>query len=250
MKMQIHRQLGEAAKSGDLKRFNRLLAKMERQVSNLPSDFQIESPASELLDLEIANSDDSIQAERDDFERDATRAVAGWFARMPLQTLDAADNAVLAVAHCHIELSQENIDRLVDAARGNYQLARLYIFDFLRKRCSTSQACADAWRTLASDRQASVRCAALCLLDQQVPAALSSELIRAALADRSARVRNWGVEMTDRLELVDLLPELEQLRKHEKAKSVLEGLALHIPRIRNLKSRKRRGQKARSALRS
>lgn len=91
----------------------------------------------------------------------------------------------------------------------------------------------DRWRALATSRLVTSRFRAVAYLDEHMPKPFLLDLVRAGLADSSAKVRAKAVEVADELGLREMLPVLTQMEAEERTELVTEALAYYVPMLRD-----------------
>src|SRR5262249_6176435 len=83
------------------------------------------------------------------------------------------------------------------------------------------------------DKNATARFHAVAYLDEELPEALRREVVQLALSDRSAKVRQMGIEGAERFKFMQFLPHLEEMQRTETNEAVRRSLALHVPLLRD-----------------
>jgi len=127
--------------------------------------------------------------------------------------IDSADlQPIVDVARSHRRPLYENASNLLEALTADHREAR------------------DAVAEMAKDRKAQVRFNAIICLGRRTPREFCVNLLCQALSDKSARVRQKAADWAQRLDLSEIVPDLERAlsnETHAGAKRTIEfGLRL------------------------
>ena len=131
------------------------------------------------------------------------------------------------------DLAQVDIQPLVEAASSPYKVvcetgAALLVF--LARTRSEAQ---DALRAMATATTLAARFNAVGFLTHTLPEALRIEIIDMALKDKSAKVREKGIERAEGFGITSFLPQFEKMQASETNDAVRRSLEFHIPLLRD-----------------
>lgn len=129
-------------------------------------------------------------------------------------------------------VTAEDLAPLVAAASSRHTLVfetGAKLLNDLSCLAGRQQVVEEAIRGMATSRDATARFHAVAYLEGEARREFLLEIVRLALADKSAKVRWKGVDVANRLDLKELIPDLKQLQKTERNTGVLETLASELP---------------------
>jgi hypothetical protein len=86
---------------------------------------------------------------------------------------------------------------------------------------------------MARDKNATARFHSVAYLKSELPEELRLEIVTLALGDRSAKVRQKGIERAEEFGFKQFLPRLEEMQRTETDGAVLRSLAFHLPILRD-----------------
>jgi hypothetical protein len=159
-----------------------------------------------------------------------------WLRNFPEEPADRMAMALAAIdafEACERHVTAANLRPLVIAASSSHKLVfetGCNLLVRLAARHSEAQQCLSQ---MARDKIATARFHAVAYLDEELPEALRREIVQLALGDRSAKVRQKGIEGAERFKFTEFLPRLEEIQRTETIKSVQRSLAFHIPLLRD-----------------
>lgn len=162
----------------------------------------------------------------------------GWlrnFPKEPADRMKAALAAVDAFEACERETepSADDLQPLVFAASSPHKLVfetGCNLLVLLAARHTTAQRCL---LQMAQDKNATARFHAVAYLDAGLAEELRLEILRLALRDRSAKVRQKGIEGAERFRFKGFLSQLQEMQQTESNEAVRRSLAFHIPLLRD-----------------
>src|SRR5262245_29734849 len=149
------------------------------------------------------------------------------FTREPEERLALALQAVDAFEALSAGRSTDDqaVQNLAQAASSPHKLVFETGCRLLVRLAATQPICQQAIERMASSRDATARLHAVAYLDASLPESLRLSVIDRALSDRSARVREKGIEQTETFGFRHWLPRLEAMMASESKADVLESLA-------------------------
>jgi hypothetical protein len=147
---------------------------------------------------------------------------------LALQAVDAFE--ALSSGH---PADDQTVQMLAKAASSPHKLVFETGCHLLVRLAATQEVCQQAIDRMASSRDATARFHAVAYLNASLPDSLRLSVIDRALSDRSARVREKGIEQAEAFGFRHWLPRLEAMMASEQRADVLEVLALHIPLLRD-----------------
>lgn len=153
--------------------------------------------------------------------------------RMPPDRRAAAEAAIEAFVAFAEGQEPSALDPLVVAARSPHKAVYETGALLLSTLAGLFEPAQRRWRALAEDKSATARFHAIAYLEQPMPESLCLEVLRLGLRDASARVRAKAVEGAEGHALRVLLPELEEMQRHESDTKVRAALAFHLPILRD-----------------
>jgi hypothetical protein len=87
--------------------------------------------------------------------------------------------------------------------------------------------------SMAQDSRSHVRFNAILCLGKSTPRALTLQLIRQCLRDKSARVRQKAADWAGRLRVREIVPDLEQAKSKESYAKARESIAFNLQLLRD-----------------
>lgn len=155
------------------------------------------------------------------------------FPKEPAARMAVALAAIDAFETCERQVSDASLSRLVLAACSTHKLVFEIGCSLLVRLATGNAEGQQCLLQMARDKHATARFHAVAYLDVELPEALRREVVELALADRSAMVRQKGIEGAERFKFTHLLPQLEDMQRKETNKAVRRSLALHVPLLRD-----------------
>jgi hypothetical protein len=157
------------------------------------------------------------------------------FPREPAVRMATAQAAVDAFESCEQKqrVRAADLSPLVVAASSPHKLAfetGCNLLVLLAARHSEAQQCL---LEMAKGKNATARFHAVAYLGPDLPEPLRLEIVELALGDRSAKVRQKGIEGAERFKFSRFLAELEEMQRTETNEAVRESLALHVLLLRD-----------------
>lgn len=126
-------------------------------------------------------------------------------------------------------IQRNDLDALAAAARHPHK----FVWDigtvFLVKLAVTHTVARDAITELASDKKADVRNSIIWALKRQLPNEFLMKTLKRGLSDRSKKVRQQAIKVSDMLRVKELVPELQAMLDTEPNQEVQRTLKFHIP---------------------
>lgn len=130
-------------------------------------------------------------------------------------------------------ITLEDIEPIATAARCKYLCAWDIGTGFLVLLAKKHPAAQDAIRAIINSPKANERWQILAALQLDLPKSFCLEIIQKALKDKSKHVRSFAVSACDRLDLSELLPQLDNLFEVETDPSHKAGIKSIISMMRN-----------------
>jgi hypothetical protein len=144
----------------------------------------------------------------------------------------AALNAFSA-ARRRKRVSATDLESLVAAASSPHKLVFETGCKLLRELAKTKKEAQECFLTMARSKSSTARFHAVAYLGLHLPEPLRTEIVRLALRDSSAKVRQMAIDRAESFKFVSLLPQLQALQRTETDKTVQQTLALCIPLLRD-----------------
>lgn len=126
-----------------------------------------------------------------------------------------------------------DLDPLVDLLRSSRRPLYENGADLLRELTAERAEVRDVVAELARDNKAHVRFNAILCLSDLTPREFSVTILRQALSDSSARVRQKAADWALRLKLGELVPDLERASLHEKQAANKKTIDFSLRLLRN-----------------
>lgn len=148
--------------------------------------------------------------------------------RLLLAAIDAYD-------HCHRarNASASEIAPIVKAAKSRFTRVWEIAADFLMRLTPKHPAAREAALEMLKSDKVNERFQLVASLRRPAPKALLAEMVRAALRDKSFRVREKAAEAADRLQLRRLLPDLEAILAEEEHPTARRAIEFHAAMLRD-----------------
>jgi hypothetical protein len=155
------------------------------------------------------------------------------FPTVPAERMAMALAAIEAFEAFERRSSAADLRPLVMAASSSHKLVFETGCRLLVRLAAHHTGAQQCLSEMAKDKNATARFHAAAYLDDELPEALRREIVHQALSDRSAKVRQKGIEGVERFKFTDLLSRLEEMQRTETNEGVRRSLALHVPLLRD-----------------
>lgn len=162
----------------------------------------------------------------------------GWLGNFPKEPADRMAMALAAVAAYEVcerkaEPTAADLQPLVVAASSSHKLVFETGGTLLARLAAGKAAAQRCLLQMAQDWSATARFHAVAYLDAELPEELRREIVGLALRDRSAKVRQKGIERAEEFRFTSLLAQLEEMQRTDPNEAVRRSLAFHIPLLRD-----------------
>lgn len=126
-------------------------------------------------------------------------------------------------------IQRNDLEPLVAASRHPH----IFVWDigtvFLVKLAVTDATARDVITELVGDKKANVRNSIIWALKGELPREFLLQTLRVGLSDRSKKVRQQAIKVSDMLRVNELVPELQEMLETEQDREVQRTLQFHIP---------------------
>ena len=164
---------------------------------------------------------------------------ATWFERRlgPRNLVDEA--TLLAIADACDDsvrtgtLTPKQLQLVVDGVSHPRVILWSNAADLLKKLSGRSPAAAEAIVTLMKNRKSHVRFAALCSLGTETPVEITDAALRSGLTERSSEVRWKAADRANRLERVNLVPDIMAALAKEPEGKAKRSMELDLRMLRD-----------------
>ena len=164
---------------------------------------------------------------------------AAWFERRTGPRNLKIEKEILAIASAYDKametgvLTEEQLQMVVDGVSSRNQLMWDSTSSLLRKLAERWQIAADAILQLSRSNRAHARFAAICCLSKNIDDSITNVVLKAALVDKSGKIRSKAGETAFLLDLRSLIPDLELTLLSETNVQVKGSLELCLRMLRD-----------------